>query len=239
LTDPQYSETFANALQKPSVENNNDQGPTNAALFMPGNNDALRINRLFISEDNNNNNNNNAAHNAEVPLTSSQNITVEWVFKAVKLARTIPNIAACMFETGDVILYTDDYTEDNDNSIAIRAGFTKLQELTEAAFAATKQKAYNKIVPKAYRDYDNVFSKEDLKRKPKFGPFDHAIDLKPGFEPKPYKLYPLSPSEQVALDKWLKEHLEKEYIHPSKSPMASPFFFVKKKDRSLRPIQDY
>jgi len=28
-------------------------------------------------------------------------------------------------------------------------------------------------------------------------------------------------------------------IRPSKSPMASPFFFVKKKDGSLRPTQDY
>ena len=25
----------------------------------------------------------------------------------------------------------------------------------------------------------------------------------------------------------------------SKSPMASPFFFIKKKDGSLRPVQDY
>jgi hypothetical protein len=164
---------------------------------------------------------------------------VEWVLEAVKLAQTIPNIVACTFETGDVILYTDDYTEDNDNSIAVRAGFTKSQELAEAAFAATKQKAYNEIVPKAYRNYDNVFSKKASKRKPKFGPFDHAIDLKPGFKPKPCKLYPLLPSEQVSLDEWLREHVEKGYIHPSKSLMASPFFFVKKKDGSLRPIQDY
>jgi hypothetical protein len=136
-------------------------------------------------------------------------------------------------------LYTDEYTEDNDDTIAIRAGFTKSQELAEAALAITKQRAYGEIVPEAYRGYDNVFSKEASKRKPKFGPFDHAIDLKPGFKPKPCKLYPLSPSEQIALDKWLEEHLKKGYIRPSKSPMASPFFFVKKKDGSLRPIQDY
>ena len=28
-------------------------------------------------------------------------------------------------------------------------------------------------------------------------------------------------------------------IRPSKSPQASPFFFVKKKDGKLRPVQDY
>ncbi len=28
-------------------------------------------------------------------------------------------------------------------------------------------------------------------------------------------------------------------IRPSKSPLAAPFFFIKKKDGSLRPVQDY
>jgi hypothetical protein len=237
INGPTVLRNFRKRTLKPLVEDDNNQGPTNAALFTPGNNDTLQINHLFIPDKDDNDN--DAAHNVEVLLTSSQNITVEWVFKAVELACTIPNFAACTFETGDVILYTDDYTEDNDDSIAIRAGFTKSQELAEAAFAATKQKAYNEIVPEAYRNYDNVFSKQASKRKPKFRPFDHAIDLKPGFEPKPCKLYPLSPSEQVALNEWLKEHLEKGYIRPSKSPMASPFFFVKKKDGSLCPIQDY
>ena len=33
--------------------------------------------------------------------------------------------------------------------------------------------------------------------------------------------------------------LGKGYIQPSQSPMASPFFFVDKKDGKLRPCQDY
>jgi len=42
------------------------------------------------------------------------------------------------------------------------------------------------------------------------------------------------------LDKFLKENLEKGYIRPSQSPMASPFFFVSKKEEGkLRPCQDY
>jgi hypothetical protein len=32
------------------------------------------------------------------------------------------------------------------------------------------------------------------------------------------------------LDEWIKEQLAKGYIRPSKSPQASPFFFVEKKD---------
>ena len=53
--------------------------------------------------------------------------------------------------------------------------------------------------------------------------------MKPGFEPKLFKNYNLTPVEQDELDKFLKENLEKGYIQKSKSPMASPLFFVKKK----------
>ena len=65
--------------------------------------------------------------------------------------------------------------------------------------------------------------------------------MKPSEETKPIssKVYALSRSEQVELNKFLDEHLSTGRIRPSKSPIASPFFFVKKKDGSLRPVQDY
>jgi hypothetical protein len=53
------------------------------------------------------------------------------------------------------------------------------------------------------------------------------------------KSYLMSPAEQVELDKWLEENLAKGYLRPSKSPMASPVFFIKKKDGKLRLVQDY
>ena len=53
------------------------------------------------------------------------------------------------------------------------------------------------------------------------------------------KIYPMSPNEQAELDKFLDEQLEKGYIEPSKSPLASLVFFIKKKDGKLRLIQDY
>jgi len=56
---------------------------------------------------------------------------------------------------------------------------------------------------------------------------------------KDCKVYPLSVKEQKELDCFLDEHLKTRYIRPSKSPCAVPFFFVKKKDSSLRPVQDY
>jgi len=71
-------------------------------------------------------------------------------------------------------------------------------------------------------------------------PWDHAIDLKPDFIPKDCKVYPLFPEEQKEQDKFLEENPRKGYIRPLKSPMASSFFFVSKKDsKKLRPCQDY
>ena len=45
--------------------------------------------------------------------------------------------------------------------------------------------------------------------------------------------------KQKALDEFLEENLKSGQIRPSNSPMASPFFFVKKKDGALQPVQDY
>ena len=41
------------------------------------------------------------------------------------------------------------------------------------------------------------------------------------------------------MNKFIDENLEKGYIRPLKSPYAAPFFFVDKKDASLRSCQDY
>ena len=61
--------------------------------------------------------------------------------------------------------------------------------------------------------------------------------MKEGFEPGLFKNYNLTPAEQLELDKFLKEILEKGYIRPSQSPMASPFFFVSKKDEKFDPVR--
>ena len=65
------------------------------------------------------------------------------------------------------------------------------------------------------------------------------MELQPNANPQGCKVYPLSASEQKELDAFLKENLESGCIRPSKSPMASPVFFVKKKDGTLHLVQDY
>jgi hypothetical protein len=103
-----------------------------------------------------------------------------------------------------------------------------------------KKKSLDDLLPKAYHEYKSVFEKEASECFPESRPWDHAIDLKPDFILKDCKVYPLTPAEQTKLDEFLEENLRKGYIQPSKSPMASPFFFVSKKDSdALRPCQDY
>jgi hypothetical protein len=96
-------------------------------------------------------------------------------------------------------------------------------------------------IPTAYHDCLDVFDKDKANQFPSSRPLDHKIELKEGFEPKSFKSYNLIPEEQKELDTWIKENLDKGYIRPSQSlaPMASPFFYVKKKDGKLRPCQDY
>src|SRR3979490_1388641 len=49
----------------------------------------------------------------------------------------------------------------------------------------------------------------------------------------------MSPNEQRELDAFLEENLKSHRICPSKLPMASPVFFIKKKDSGHRFLQDY
>jgi len=85
-------------------------------------------------------------------------------------------------------------------------------------------------------EFQSVFAKEDFDILPEHRKWDHAIELIPGAEPKSSKVYPLFPLEQEELDAFLEENLCTGRIQPSKSPIAAPVFFIKKKDGSLRLV---
>ena len=124
--------------------------------------------------------------------------------------------------------------------IQIRAMATHSTRLAAEAATATPSKTFEELVPDYLHDYRDVFEKKDFDELPPSRPWDHAIELVSGAEHRlNCKVYPLSRDEQVQLDAFLEEQLRTGRIRPSKSPMASPFFFVKKKDGTLRPVQDY
>jgi hypothetical protein len=123
---------------------------------------------------------------------------------------------------------------------------TSIRRTTKAtALAAEKAdktvRTWQEQVPIEYHRYGAVFSEEASRQFPGPRPWDHAIDL---VENAPEllncKTYPLHEGQQELLDEFLREHLKKGYIMAnSKSPYASPFFFVTKKDGKTRPVQDY
>lgn len=127
----------------------------------------------------------------------------------------------------------------NAPQLFVMAGYTYSQQLAEQELNKKPERTFEEMVPEPYRDFQKVFSKSASERLPEHKPYDHAIELIPGATTFHSRVYPLSPNEQVALDEFLKENLAKGYIRESKSPISSPFFFVKKKDGALRPVQDY
>ena len=122
-----------------------------------------------------------------------------------------------------------------------------VEELEEECFTistrlAQEAKQYQQVVeiPEEYRRHSRVFSEEESHRFPPSRPWDHAIELKEGApEAINCKIILTMMKEDEALKKFIKEQSERGYIWKSKSPYASTFFFIKKKDGKLRPIQDY
>jgi len=94
-------------------------------------------------------------------------------------------------------------------------------------------------IPEHLKEFNSVFSKESFDALPESKKWDHAVELIPGEKASNCKVCPLAPTEQKELDQFLKENLETGRICLSKSPMASPVFFIKKKDGTLRLVQDY
>ena len=130
-------------------------------------------------------------------------------------------------------------TEQIDMDIWINAKTNLAMDMAIEANLKKKEVPVKELVPPEYHEFLDVFDEEKANRLPESRKWDHKIDMKEGFEPKAFKNYNLTPEEQIELDVFLKENLEKGYIRHSESPMASLFFFVKKKDGKLRPCQDY
>ena len=93
-----------------------------------------------------------------------------------------------------------------------------------------KVKTVEEMVPRQFHKYLKVFSKKASERMLVRKPWDHAIEMKPGYEPKKAKNIPLSPQEQKEVEEFLNDQSGKWYIRESKSPQTSAVFFVLKKD---------
>ena len=112
-------------------------------------------------------------------------------------------------------------------------------QLTVAAKEDIPAAKLEEILLKPYLSFQDVFSKDSFDDLPEWKQWDHAIDLKPASQPFSTQVYLMSLIMQKELNDFLEENPSSSCICPLKSPMASPVFFVKKKDQKLQFIQDY
>jgi len=84
-----------------------------------------------------------------------------------------------------------------------------------------------------------VFGKVKSERMPTRKLWDYVINLKENFVPKKKRIYLMLRQEKEEVQEFVEEQLRKGYIRPSKSLQTSPVFFVGKKDRKKRMVQDY
>ncbi|CAJ0932963.1 unnamed protein product [Ranitomeya imitator] len=94
-------------------------------------------------------------------------------------------------------------------------------------------------VPEFLSDYRDVFDEPKSSALHPHRDGDCAIDLIPGSKFPKGRLFNLSVPEHAAMRSYVKESLEKGHIRLSSSPLGAGFFFVAKKDGSLRPCIDY
>jgi hypothetical protein len=111
--------------------------------------------------------------------------------------------------------------------------------LAEVFAKNSKLKGFEDIVPTSLHTYADVFSETTFDSLPERCKWDHAIELEcepsPGFR----KVCLMTLTEQTEMDAFLEEALATGRIRQSKSPLGAPVFFIKKKDRKLRFVQDY
>ncbi|XP_046713615.1 LOW QUALITY PROTEIN: uncharacterized protein LOC124391225 [Silurus meridionalis] len=94
-------------------------------------------------------------------------------------------------------------------------------------------------VPAEYHDLGTVFSKARALLLPPHRLYDCSIDLLPGTTPPLGRLHQITGPERETMTDYIRESLASGIIRPSSSLAGAGFFFVEKKDKSLRPCIDY
>jgi len=151
------------------------------------------------------------------------NPVIDWRRRRATFPEPIPDTIT--LDDGDKVLWVD---------LETRATSSKTQPSDDHPNSSPLDR-----IPTHLHEFADVFLKEGFDELPPHREWDHAIELVPGAKLRDCKIYPLSPGQQRELDTFIEDNLSSQCIRPSKSPLASPFFFIQKKDGSLRPVQDY
>ena len=102
------------------------------------------------------------------------------------------------------------------------------------------KKTWQELVPKQHHQHGKTFLEQASERHSGKRKWDHAIKLKSDAPSSlDCRVYPLALQEKEEQKEFLQTNLRLQRIRHSKSPYTSEFFFIKKKDGKLRPVQDY
>jgi hypothetical protein len=197
------------------------------------------------------------------PWLKEHNLEVDWNTGQVKMSRCPTRCRMCKTEHKRIVACrsgpfphasVEDYMDEDEEDEAtgeyelgdkifavtifpplqqIHATGNFSQQLAEAHFRNSAPKSVSDIIPTYLHDFQDVFAKESFDTLPERKQWDHAIELVPDPKLANCKVYLMSVSEQEELDRFIVENLKSGRIRPSKSLMASPCFFIKKKDGSL------
>ena len=124
-------------------------------------------------------------------------------------------------------------------SVEVRKVVEECEIWDEDEEAERSEAEAKKLVPEEFHRWIKIFGKKQSERMLTRKIWDHVIDVKEGFILRKGKVYPLSREEREEVREFLKDQLSKGYIQPSKSLQMAPVFFVGKKDRRRRMVQDY
>ena len=96
-----------------------------------------------------------------------------------------------------------------------------------------------KMVSQRFHKWLKVFEKTESERILVRKPWDHAINLRENFVPRKGRIYLMLREEKEEVREFVEEQLRKGYIKLLKLPQTLPVFFVGKKDKKKRMVQDY
>jgi hypothetical protein len=142
----------------------------------------------------------------------------------------IHSIAAVSFNTL--------FRQKNVNIFAVLMKNLKIQLKKQNINRVTDLKS---VVSSKYHDFLDVFFKEKTNTLSSHRKHDHRIKLKKNHESKHEyaSLYNLSKEDLLLIKKYLKEHLNKDFIESSTAFYASSILFAKKSDDEFRFCVNY
>lgn len=142
------------------------------------------------------------------------------------------------WRTGEIIGWGEDCVG---NCLDVFSPAEDIPVLNLASVKSTTDSEYPDLntVPPCYRHLREVFNKTKAMSLPPHRTYDCAIDLLPGSVVPKGRLYSVSGPEKEAMREYIQTSLKAGLIRPSSSPAGAGFYFVAKKDGSLRPCIDY